>query len=264
MNIRLEIQVVPALLLACACTHDPGLSGVAGAPPGLVGEVVPDPLEEREGPCPGSRWLASPEEVASTPRTDEMAELLALEAGYRLTADPAAYGRISADLEAILTMDASLPESYTIGDHDAQGFSLRVDSATRASMEAGTYDAWDCLNEYYGLESVVYPSYLSSAWLTFSGRYAMHLLAEEYEALPGVHEVEFSGWIIGGSGPSRLYLVIEARAHHYLFLDTREAHGSLDGVVYTYYLTTGAGEPILGGRFRDGDPEPDWIEMFYP
>jgi hypothetical protein len=57
---RLGIQIVPVLVLACACTHDTGLKGQAEGGPGLAGEVVPEPLEEREGPCPGSTWLASP------------------------------------------------------------------------------------------------------------------------------------------------------------------------------------------------------------
>jgi len=262
MTIRLEIQILPVLALLCACTHDPALDGVVGAPPGLAGEVVPTPFEEPAGPCPGSRWLASPAQVAATPRPDELAELLALEAGTGLTAGQNVYERISADLGAILAMDASLPDAYSIGDADPQGLILLVEAETRAAIEAGTYEAWDCLNAYYGMSDFHVSAYTSGVSLRFEGRYDTGLLVPEYGGLPGVFHVEQESYVIGGSGPSSIRLEIEAGAHHYLFLDTRDSFGPGSGLVYSYYLTVRAGEPILGGRWNGVGPEPDWLGTF--
>ena len=263
MKNRLEIRLVTALALAApavACTHDSSLDGRAEGAPDTDGEEPEGP----PGPCDGLAWLAGSEEVAATPREDELAEWLALSVSTGITASEAVYVRASEDLEAILASDATLPRAYTIGHHDTSTFTLVTDASTEEAMLDGSYGAWDCHNEHYGVERIWSSSYTPGVWVEFEGRYDMNLLSVEYRYLPGVTEIRMNGYLSDGGGPSTIRLTIEGTTYHYVFLDARDhSDPSWSRFIYTYYRTTRAGEPIFGGSWRWGEPEPDWLGTYW-
>ena len=112
--------------------------------------------------CNGIPLLGTPEEIAATPREDVELERLSVEMSGGLTADQAIYDRVTRDIGRIR---AFYPETSSIlydGWINGQTLLLGLDEATRAAIENGTYSAWDCLNDYYGLPSTCPPGLASS------------------------------------------------------------------------------------------------------
>lgn len=155
----------------------------------LLAQTTWSPRIAADGAC----GLGTPEELAATPRADRNTELLALAMGNGLTAGQALYDRLVSDLAAIR---AGQPELESVGffspEYDAKTLLLNVgDDATGQAMEAGTYDAWDCLNDHYGLESVhpvdpiPTPSWVLVT-VRLEGLYHLERIAPDYAELPGV------------------------------------------------------------------------------
>jgi hypothetical protein len=70
---------------------------------------------------------------------------------------------------------------------DGRTLFLRPDPATYASIEAGTYTAWDCLNRYYQLTEV--DAFQGIVSVVLKGNYNLRLLEDLYRGLPGVTNV---------------------------------------------------------------------------
>ena len=153
------------------------------------------------GPCPMP--LGSAADVALTPRSDENLELLALQLDEgALVATQATYDWVVDDVAAIRALDPDLAGIGYFPPHDGKTLALTPTEVAFQSIEAGQYSAWDCLNDFYGLESIV-PSPLtitrSFVVLTLEGIYDLPQLAELYGQLPGIERAEANGF--GGDGP---------------------------------------------------------------
>ncbi len=153
------------------------------------------------GPCPMP--LGSAAEIALTPRSDENLELLALQLDEgALVATQATYDWVVDDVAAIRALDPDLAGIGYFPPHDGKTLALTPTEVAFQSIEAGQYSAWDCLNDFYGLESIV-PSPLtitrSFVVLTLEGIYDLPQLAELYGQLPGIERAEANGF--GGDGP---------------------------------------------------------------
>jgi len=180
---------------------------VAGLP-GLEGDGGNAAVTELDagldaGLCIGV--VGTPEEIASTPRADVAVELAALKVDSSLVvARQSTYDRILADVTAIRATagfaagsDSLYPPPVYM---NGKVLSLTLDSDALASAKAGTYTAWDCLNDYYGLTSIYVPSppvIGSAVILSLKGNYNLTLLAGLYGSLPGVVSTD----VFAGTGP---------------------------------------------------------------
>lgn len=161
-----------------------------------------DPGGPITGPCPEP--IGTSDEVAATPRDDENLELLALslDAG-EVTATDETYGRVTADVARIRELEPGLADIGFMPPHDGTTLSLTPSDIAFASMQTGEYSAWDCLNDFYGLEAIeLYESTLGRPWLTIEleGNYALDVLARVYAELPGMEYVGPN--YFGGDGPT--------------------------------------------------------------
>src|SRR4030095_6654595 len=99
------------------------------------------------------------------------------------------------------------------GENDGKTIILKVDELTFERMKAGSYRAWDCLNDLYRLVQSTYYAFTEHfVILQFRGIYNTDLLAQEYSRLPGIRSGE-SSRLIGG-GPD-LCGTIEGTQYHY-------------------------------------------------
>lgn len=130
--------------------------------------------------------LATPAELASTPREDSTAELMALDLSPGLVATSDAYDRVVRDLRGMKNSQTPLGALYR-GRHDGKLLALIMDSPAASAHEAGLYTAWDNLSALYETESI------EAEWwqpgdviVELKGIYDLRLLAQEYVKLPGV------------------------------------------------------------------------------
>jgi hypothetical protein len=145
------------------------------------------------------------DEIAATPRQDEGLERLALSLDAdRIVASTDTYERVVADVAAIRALAPSLADIDYRGFDDAKQLLVNMDDEGNALLEAGQYAAWDCLNEFYGLQqaeiTVLDGIDVTYATLTLKGLYNLGLVAEAYEQLPNVTSVGANVFV--GDGPT--------------------------------------------------------------
>lgn len=223
-------------------------SGAAAAPP----------------TCNGLPLIGTPEEIASTPRADTNLESLSVEMTGRLTADQEVYDRVTADIALIRSLFPETADVPYRGRVEGRLLTLQVDEDTGAAMESGAYTAWDCLNDYYGLESVERESFLflDIVTLRFKGIYFMSFLEPLYAQLP---EVNHASAQPGGLDRSICGLVDSRSTHHYFIVV--EAFGDcLAGCIFKdvrYFTSRAGGVPRFRGKYFnfEGGPPPPWAEV---
>jgi hypothetical protein len=153
------------------------------------------------GPCPTP--VGTAEEIAATPRADTNLELLALRFERSgVTASQLAYDRVLADVTAIRAAAPELADVGYFAGHDGKQLVLSPDDRTAQSIEAGEYSAWDCLNDFYGVEALEVRRQLGGTFvlLTLKGIYALDQLSTLYEKLPGIESAGSN--VGGGDGPT--------------------------------------------------------------
>ncbi|WP_437665317.1 hypothetical protein [Sorangium sp. So ce1182] len=174
--------------------------------------------------CPGFERLATPEELALTPMDDPGAEVLAREATQSFIAPLDVYERVKRDLAAIHAMEPDL--ANISGAHRSLvELGISWTEAGKAAIDAGTYHAWDCLNEYYGATSFTNFDRTPVTFLQFAGNFDMEMLAREYAKLPEVESTDAAG--LSGDGSTACL--------------------SIDGEEYRYILDLASGEDCIAG-----------------
>jgi hypothetical protein len=158
--------------------------------------------------CPGFTLVGTPAEIASTPRSHPGLELVALnidgfqpQSGTKpFVASQPTYDRLVADMTPIGGLNLGPPS----GSMSGTTLALVVDDPTFASMQAGTYTAWDCLNSYYRKTAVFYHQGVNSSHLAFNlvevtlkGIYDINQIFPLYQSLPGVIPSPSSAGLIG-------------------------------------------------------------------
>ncbi|MEM7160555.1 MAG: hypothetical protein AAF799_47400 [Myxococcota bacterium] len=217
---------------------------------GSTGDDVPPP------DCSDFMGAATPEQVAMTPRDDEEAELLAIEASEEIVAPTELYERALADL-ALIRADA--PELSTIQARPRwRPDELRVslDRDSDAALMAGTYRDWDCVNEHYGVVEVIAEGFFFSHVLHFEGRFNIPLVQPDYMAVETVTSTESA--ITGGDGPD-VCMSIDGDLHTYIFDDARgDCPAGCTEHAYTGYTVDGRGTlELLGVWAPDPEARPD-------
>jgi len=221
-----------------AVTEETPTSGSTGAP----WEEAPD--------CEGLQLAGDPADLASTPRPDRDAEVLALSVEPSVAVAPQShYEIVRADLAAIRAIDPSLTEVHVAPMHfDAlELWFLGGSRPAWDSIWAGKYRGWDCLNEHYGGS---YPQPIDGFGflLRFDGLYG-EAVRDAYAALPGLEEADVSRssvCIVSGcefTGFIELTPTVDAEGA----LVTREYRfESKDGVVRVYRVVDGEAPVLVG------------------
>jgi hypothetical protein len=208
------------------------------------------------GPCPSP--VGSADEIASTPREDANLELLALSLDEgNVVATDETYERVIADVAGMRALEPGLADIDYWPGNDGKTMILIPTEIARQSMQDGDYSAWDCLNDFYGLES---PPTMSSSLVivTLDGMYSLDVLASVYGELPGVERAEPNS--LGGDGPT--ICVLRDGANYEYVIDraggdcpagctTHEAH---------HFVSTAAGmvEALEVWDSASGEGVPSW------
>jgi len=148
--------------------------------------------------------LGTAEEIRNTPRADPSLELLAIETTGSFTASQSVYERLEKDIAAarpiLKEIRPSLAEITYRGHDDGKTLLFGADDdETFKQMVSGEYEAWQDLNDWYGVENKreIFRGLILS--VRFKGIYNMKQLADIYSKLPGVKYAELDGMIGGGS-----------------------------------------------------------------
>lgn len=223
-------------------------------------------VDKAPGECPSLDTtcptpVGDPASIAATPREDEDAELLALHLDGTLVATQETYDRLVADTAVIKTLIPSVSVQYH-APYDGKSLGLRPTEEAAQAMQAGTYHAWDCLNDFYGLEatSAEYSS-LIDAWFAtvrLKGRYNLELLAEVYAQLPGIDEAT-PNWS-GGDGPTTC--ARRSNGVYEYVVDDRTGDCPAGCTSTTaYYFTSPAQGQVQLVESWDGGVSPGWYSI---
>jgi hypothetical protein len=171
------------------------------------------------------------------PWPDEQAEILALLASDEVVAPSDLYETIHQDLERISSLwcdtipllctdptatDWSWCDSVPLlctkvlpaYEWVVGKLSIQCDDTTFLALQEGRYEAWNALNQYYGLDTITFSHSRPSASLYFVPRLNPTYLVAQYEALPGIVSASSDG--LGGDW-SKLTLSISGDARIYTF-----------------------------------------------
>jgi len=243
------------LLLSAACavpTNDPPQT------PNPTATLPPTPTPFNPIPCEAppaadpdallcdGLGLGSATAIAATPRANQNLELLSLAMAPGVTARQEIYDRVLRDIELIRSTYADVAEITFWEDFDGSSLILHVDAATHASMSAGAYTAWDCLNNWYGLINTSFSDPVGGQYqvqINLNGVFDTALLQNEYAQLPGVTQVTripkegFAPTICGA---------ICNGVHHYVFDNAQSLceEGCKFNDFYHFSVEEG-GQPVL-------------------
>jgi len=221
-----------------------GSAGDAGAPAGGAG-------------CDDYEGLATPEEVATTPRADAEVEILALRAGDVLLAPDDVVARIGRDLAAIR---ADYTDVATITPRlRASPSSVLVlfDDDTVDDVEADSYTAWDCPNALYRATDISEPRF-GGVTITFEGRFEPEILGTEYAKLPGVTNAGASPSIGGGNDIS---IDVVGESYHWVFIQgSGDCQAGCINHDYWGFTTNADGDITDEGTSVDDSISQDWLD----
>lgn len=224
------------------------------------------PTAPVEGPCPMP--VGTSEEIAATPRRDRSLEALALHLeGDRITASGEMYERVVSDVQAIHATHASLANIGFFPQNDGKTLILTPDALTTQSIQNSQYTAWDCLNSFYGLESLNLSDFEFTdqiVTLELKGLYNTRSIAAVYARLPGIKNAQANGY---GGDRSTICAQRDGSTITYVF-DERGGDcpaGCTEHDAHAFRSTApGQIEPI--GAWNDHDlatapPPPDWYSI---
>lgn len=209
-------------------------------------------------------------EIAATPRPERSTELLALSMGQGLTADPATYDRLVRDLAAIRDLEPAVAHVSIFPTTDAKSLSVTAaDPATYDAIRRGEYHEWDCLNDWYGFESVQSVDPLPNPTsrtlqVVLKGLYDLGPVAEDYAALPGIASASPLTFPLpgapAGTFPSLCAQEADGGVFRYFF------DVPIGGPALTYFFrTTADGAVELGGVYNplslNPAPPPFWLPL---
>ena len=232
-------------------------AGGSGGSSSLGGHGAPD--------CSDFVPLASPAELATSPREDADAEWLAGEAGDTLVASVPIYDRAHRDLAAIRAQHKRLAEVHPRTPGESV-LGLKLDAPSLALAAQGRFGGWTCANLAYGATDVG-PLDSSYVFLGFPERRLRYdLLAAQYATIAGIE----TAWASEGSGDGPdLCLSITGETFSYVFLEAwGSATGDCDAICSSHrfsgFTTDAAGAVTALGELElgkySGSPEPPgWL-----
>jgi hypothetical protein len=211
--------------------------------------------------------LATPEELASTPREDTNLEQLALRHSDGIVADQDVYDRVVRDITAIRDQAADIADIDYWPPNDGKSLLLVVDGSTWDAMQADSYTDWDCLLDGYPVTDIQYEKYTSLDMFTVQielrGIYRLDPIAAQFAGLTGVSSAEASMGI--GDGPT-ICLTQSDSVWHYVFDRAGgDCPAGCTTHAYAYFTVSSDGATIERvGAWSDGSssPAPDWVTEY--
>lgn len=188
------------------------------------------------------------------------AELVALHLSGEIQAPPALADAVGEELRILReTYGAEIPEVLDLRHRapwDPTDLLLVADEETARAILNEEYDAWDTLNETYGLQDIHSLRY-DGFVLRFARPWHPCRLGELYRELPGMVLVEPNG-IIGDS--SNVHAWEHDGQRTYLF---RKAWGDCPAgcisALYWYFRATESGPELVGSWDPQSEPNaPEW------
>ncbi len=205
----------------------------------------------------------APQEIAATPRQDAHLELLALRLSDGITAEEAVYQRLARDVGAIRVEFPAVRDIKYFAPYSGTGINVTLDEPSLAKLQAGEYQAWDCLNRHFGVAEISPPSE-TMVTLTFKGRFKLEQVAAAYKSIAGVADAEPVTAL--GDGPTISVAQDESSTWRYVF-DNKSGDCMSGCMVHDayYFGVTEDGKPTLLGRWQSssaGEPKPDWVDRY--
>ncbi len=215
----------------------------------------------------------NPDDLAATPRSAPLKELLAIELSGEIAAPETLYRRVVADTEAMASL---APDAHTEGAApkvDPSAVALTVGPTTAQAMLDGTYHDWDCLATWYQADSVRQGEPAAGGErrviVTFDGIYDTAQVAQDYRGLPGVLAAEPAPLATGNPGdlPARLCATDQSGTIHYVATGppVLEPDGHARPEQFFHFVSTGAGEVTLENTYNAAaNPfiQPDWVTLY--
>lgn len=227
-----------------ATTEDAGRDGgvCRGCPCSVVGSAC------------GLTPLVDPLELCATPRPDEEAEWLAIEAGHSLLADPGLYERAHRELAAIR---AGWDAGQSVRVRPPFAFALGIETPDPIALVAAP--GLQCLLRTYRANATAVPSlFLPYAFVDFEGRLDVRKLVPDFERLPGA-KAAWPDWLLG-DGPDICLSINDAGVATWIFDD---ASGDCPSGCYlhhyTGFSTTPDGTITRLGDWPANTPRPGWF-----
>lgn len=166
-------------------------------------------------PADSCSTVPSATELAETPRENTNLELLALKFSRSIVADQGVYNSLVRDVGLIKARDPGVSDIQYFPHDDGKGLLLTADAATIEQMQAGTYTAWNCLNDAYGVQSANFNlGLVPFAELELEGIYNIRRVAQQYGGLPGIKSAMPN---MGGGDGSTICVVEQNEITHYVF-----------------------------------------------
>lgn len=210
-------------------------------------------------PCSGDVH-GTPDEIASTPRSDPELELLALELSEQVVAPQSIYERVTRDISQIReSYDEVSGISYR-PPHDGKSLNVgAADAETERAIKNGNFQEWECLNRHYEKRDVRH-LVEGTFNVELKGIYDMKLVARDYQKFEGLEYAEPN--FRGGDGPT---ICGERRGdvYHYVFDDASgDCRSGCSNHHYHYFSVDASGAVTEEGEWRDeqGNP-PDWVTI---
>lgn len=199
---------------------------------------------------------ATPAEIASTPRPDEAAELLTLEASGTLVAPGPLYQRVAADMAAIKAQEPFVIKK-PLTDVPLDHLRIEFDFEGWTSVVKDKPFSWDCPNKAYGGSFEINYQW-QFANVTFGQkRYRGELLEKEYALL--AHVTKVSRELMFQDGPDAC-LEIEGEQHSYIFDDASgDCPAGCINHTYTGFRSLPGAIPTKLGTYDKQGPEPAWF-----
>lgn len=197
-------------------------------------------------------------DTSGTPRSNEAAEILALEAGGELVAPLELHQRVTHELSVLRTYWPGQAHGYVVGCGVDSDLLVFMTDAGKQQVADGQYTAWDDYNDHLGLSGRVQKSY--GYKLTFSGLYNLATLRQEYGLLPEVRAVDSNGWV-GGSVDACLERFGDAAdTHVYIFWQgSGDCQAGCINSLYYGFATDQSGAMEYLGGYNGSGSQPDWF-----
>ncbi|MCH9683356.1 MAG: hypothetical protein K0V04_18110 [Deltaproteobacteria bacterium] len=279
MNTTIKPLALLVASVIVACTPDPedvvadsdptggsaGSSTSGGAGPGTGADAsdgdgqtetgsADTTMGEPVGPCAGYEGVVTAEQVAMSPRPNEEAEVLAIEASGEAVAPQSLYTRIETDLALLRALDPSIADIILTWGVWPDQLNLFPDEETRAAMVAGTYTAWDCSNAHYQVVETDTTETADNTIVTFNGRFNFDFLLPEYEAMPGIEVAQPAG---APNLDNAMDLCAEVQGDDMFYIFSRPVDIDFDER-RGYRVGPDGTATLLGDWSYTGDPEPQW------
>lgn len=201
--------------------------------------------------CEGYTALASPSEIARTPRDDFSAEVLTIEAYETFLAGDARYERIAAELDAIGKLEPATRYIRPLSLAWTDMLLVRLTDSSDAAMR----ETLDCPNRAYGGKIVDVVS--QTVHVDFGGRrFNSELLSQAYESLANVENAHGETWLGDGAD---VCIEVQGDEHFYIF---DEASGDCPAgcINHFYYGFSASPNSAVAsiGTYDTQQPEPAW------